>query len=234
MPRCPTRRRLRFWGWGYEDEDLSPEEVARIRASAARAIGHAPDEIPPPVESDFDLPAPRAAAPKGLAPLVSATPYDRLTHALGKSFGDVVRMRMRRIDHAPDLVAFPKTSEDVARLLDWASSANLAVVPFGGGSSVAGGIEPDVGNFYAGSLVIDVQHMNRVVEIDRTSRAARIRLARSGPRSRSSSARTGSRCATSRRASRSRRWAAGSPRAVGGTSPRSTRTSTTSLNRQRR
>ncbi len=36
------RRRLRFWGWGYEDEDLSPEEVGRIRASAARAIGHAP------------------------------------------------------------------------------------------------------------------------------------------------------------------------------------------------
>ena len=175
------RRRLRFWGWGYEDEDLSPEEVARIRASAARAIGHAPDEIPPPVEADFDLPAPRAAAPNGLAPLVSATPYDRLTHALGKSFGDVVRMRMRRIDHAPDLVAFPKTSEDVARLLDWASSANLAVVPFGGGSSVAGGIEPDVGDSYAGSLVIDVQHMNRVVEIDRASRAARIQAGALGP-----------------------------------------------------
>ena len=112
---------------------------------------------------------------------MSATPYDRLTHALGKSFGDVVRMRMRRIDHAPDLVAFPKTSEDVARLLDWASSANLAVVPFGGGSSVAGGIEPDVGDSYAGSLVIDVQHMNRVVEIDRTSRAARIQAGALGP-----------------------------------------------------
>ena len=77
--------------------------------------------------------------------MVSATPYDRLTHALGKSFGDVVRMRLRRIDHPPDLVAFPKTAEDVADLLDWASGANLAVIPFGGGSSVAGGVEPDVG-----------------------------------------------------------------------------------------
>jgi alkyldihydroxyacetonephosphate synthase len=175
------RRRLRFWGWGYEDEDLSPEEAGRIRASAARAIGHAPDDIPPPAEADFDLPAPRASAPNGLAPMVSATPYDRLTHALGKSFGDVVRMRMRRIDHAPDLVAFPKRSEDVADLLDWASSANLAVVPFGGGSSVAGGVEPDVGDSYAGSLVIDVQHMNRVVEIDRQSRAARIQAGALGP-----------------------------------------------------
>src|SRR5579863_219109 len=175
------RRRLRFWGWGYEDEDLTPDEASRIRAAAARAIGHAPDEVPAPVEADFDLPAPRATAPAGLAAMVSATPYDRLTHALGKSFGDVVRMRMRRIDHAPDLVAFPKRSEDVADLLDWASSANLAVVPFGGGSSVAGGVEPDVGDSYAGSLVIDVQHMNRVVEIDRQSRAARIQAGALGP-----------------------------------------------------
>lgn len=175
------RRRLRFWGWGYEDEDLTPDETARIRASAARAIGRAPDEIPPPVEADFDLPAPRATAPKALAAMVSATPYDRLTHALGKSFGDVVRMRLRRIDHAPDLVAFPKTSEDVASLLDWASSANLAVVPFGGGSSVAGGIEPDVGETYSGSLVIDTQFMNRVAEIDRVSRAARIQGGALGP-----------------------------------------------------
>ena len=175
------RRRLRFWGWGYEDEDLKPEEAGRIRAAAARAIGHAPDEVPAPVEADFDLPAPRATAPAGLAAMVSATPYDRLTHALGKSFGDVVRMRMRRIDHAPDLVAFPKRADDVAALLDWASSANLAVVPFGGGSSVAGGIEPDVGETYAGSLVIDTQYMNRVVEIDRQSRAARIEAGALGP-----------------------------------------------------
>jgi alkyldihydroxyacetonephosphate synthase len=175
------RRRLRFWGWGYADEDLSPEEAGRIRASAAAAIGHAPAEIPPPVEADFDLPPPRLTAPNGLGPMVSATPYDRLTHALGKSFGDVVRMRMRRLDHAPDLVAFPKTANDVARLLDWASDANLAVVPFGGGSSVAGGIEPDVGDSYAGSLVIDIQHMNRVLEIDRLSRAARIQAGALGP-----------------------------------------------------
>ncbi|MBV8683573.1 MAG: FAD-binding oxidoreductase, partial [Caulobacteraceae bacterium] len=175
------RRRLRFWGWGYEDEGLSPDEADRIRAGAARAIGHAPAEIPPPTEADFDLPAPRAAAPASLAGMVSASPYDRLTHALGKSFGDLVRMRMRRIDHPPDLVAFPKTAQDVADLLDWASSANLAVVPFGGGSSVAGGIEPDVGESYAGSLVIDIQHMNKVIEIDRLSRAARIQGGALGP-----------------------------------------------------
>ncbi|HXU99330.1 MAG TPA: FAD-binding oxidoreductase [Caulobacteraceae bacterium] len=175
------RRPLRFWGWGYEDEDLTEAEVARVRTAAAQAIGHAPEEVPPPVESDFELPAPRAAPPAALAAMVSASPYDRLTHALGKSFGDVVRWRMRRLDHAPDLVAFPRNAADVAALIDWAAGANLAVVPFGGGSSVAGGIEADVGASYAGAVVIDTQFMNKVVEIDRASRAAWIEAGALGP-----------------------------------------------------
>lgn len=181
VPTLSRRRRLRFWGWGYADENLSPEEDARIRASAARAIGHATEEGPEPVEADFDLPAPRVAPPAALAKLVSSTPYDRLTHALGKSFGDVVRMRLRHVPHPPDLVAFPRNRQDVADLIDWAARSNMAVVPFGAGSSVAGGIEPDVGDSYAGSLVIDIQHLNRVAAVDRASRAARIEGGALGP-----------------------------------------------------
>ena len=175
------RRRLRFWGWGYEDEGLTPEEDARIRAAAARAIDHAIEEGPTPIEADFDLPVPRIAPPASLASMVSATPYDRLVHALGKSFGDVVRMRMRHVPHPPDLVAFPKSAADVAALLDWASGANLAVIPFGGGSSVVGGVEADVGDSYAATLSLDLQYLNRVVEVDSASRAARIEAGALGP-----------------------------------------------------
>lgn len=175
------RRRLRFWGWGYADEQLTAEEETRVRAAAARAIGHAPAEDADPVEADFDLPAPRIAAPASLAPLISATPYDRLTHAYGKSFADVARMRLRAVSRPPDLVAFPRTAGDVADLLDWASRANVAVIPFGGGSSVAGGVEPDVGDAYAGTLILDTQYMNRVLEVDRASRAARIEAGALGP-----------------------------------------------------
>jgi alkyldihydroxyacetonephosphate synthase len=175
------RPRLRFWGWGYANEALSPEEETRIRAGAARAIGHAPAEGPDPVEADFDLRQPRLAPPPALAQLISVTPYDRLTHALGKSFGDVVRMRLRQIPHPPDLVAFPRNHRDVGDLLDWASRANVAAIPFGGGSSVVGGVEPDVGDSYAGTMVIDIQHLNRVLEVDRASRAARIEAGALGP-----------------------------------------------------
>jgi alkyldihydroxyacetonephosphate synthase len=175
------RRTLRFYGWGYADDALAPEEEARVRGSLKRFGEAAPTEIPAPVERDFDLPAPRIAAPAKLEAIMSSTPYDRLTHSLGKSFADVVRMFMRDVRHPPDLVAFPKSEQDVLDVLDWASRANVAVVPFGGGSSVAGGVEPDVGDGYAGAVSLDLQHLHRVLEIDRASRAARIQAGVLGP-----------------------------------------------------
>jgi len=177
------RRRLRFWGWGYADEQLTPEEEARIRAGAARAIGHPPAEGPDPIEADFDLRPPRVAPPPALAKLISVTPYDRLTHALGKSFGDVVRMRLRQVPHPPDLVAFPRNQQDVSDLLDWASRANVAAIPFGGGSSVAGGIEPGRWSSISSTSIACSRS---------TARAAppASKLARLGPRSRTSCGRT--------------------------------------------
>jgi len=173
------RGHLRFWGWGREDEGLLPEEVARVRGAAARHGDLV--EVPPPKESDFELPRPRVDVPGNIEHLFSATRYDRLVHAFGKSFADLVRMRMRHIDHPPDLVAFPKSEEDVVAILEWATAKNVAVVPFGGGSSVVGGVEPDVGDAYAGTVSLDLQYLNRVVEIDRASRAARIEAGALGP-----------------------------------------------------
>ena len=174
------RRRLRFHGWGYADEALSGEESARVRAAAAR-LGGAKMENPAPIESDVPLRAPRVVAPTSLSAMMSATPYDRLTHSLGKSFADLARMLMREVRHPPDLVAFPKNAEDVTAVLDWASETNVAVIPFGGGSSVVGGVEPDVGDSFAGTVSIDLQHLNRVLEIDQTSRAAHIQAGALGP-----------------------------------------------------
>ncbi|HEV2365086.1 MAG TPA: FAD-binding oxidoreductase [Caulobacteraceae bacterium] len=174
------RPTLRFWGWGRLDEDLTDEEAARVRAAATR-LGAAGPEIAPPRLEDFDLAPPRVAPPATLAGLCSATPYDRLTHTLGKSFGDIARWLLRDIPRPPDLVAFPRSEAQVAALLDWASGADIAVVPFGGGTSVVGGIEPDVGDSYAGALSLDLQHLNQVLEVDRKSRAARIQAGALGP-----------------------------------------------------
>ncbi len=175
------RRRLRFWGWGYEDEALLPEEAEAIRKSAARRFGRSPREIAPPRAAEIELRAPRIAPPAALAGFLSASAYDRLTHSYGKSYPDLLRMFLREVPHPPDWVAFPRSEEEIARLLDWAQAAGVAVIPFGGGSSVAGGVEPDVGADYAGAVSLDLQYLCRVLEIDSSSRAALIEAGALGP-----------------------------------------------------
>jgi alkyldihydroxyacetonephosphate synthase len=174
------RKKLRFYGWGYADDVLSPDEDARVRRTA-KQFNATLEQVAAPRESDVPLRAPRIAIPDSLASMISVTQYDRLVHSLGKSFADIARMFLRDVPEPPDLVAFPKSEADVVDLLDWASRANVAAIPFGGGSSVAGGVEPDVGDSYAGTISIDLQYLSKVLEIDRASRAARIQAGALGP-----------------------------------------------------
>lgn len=76
--------------------------------------------------------------------------------------------------HAPDLVLRPRREQDVVDALDWASSAGVAVVPFGGGTSVVGGVEP---RFDAPAISLDLTRLDRVLEVDPVSRAARVSAA---------------------------------------------------------
>ncbi|MGA8601954.1 MAG: FAD-binding oxidoreductase, partial [Beijerinckiaceae bacterium] len=168
-------RPRKFWGWGYNDDQLTSAEqdavAARTRQLAGRD-GLAPGA--PPKTSDFDLRKPRVEAPPALASRFSTTPHDRLLHAYGRSFPDILRMWMRDVPNPPDLVAFPENEEEIAAVLDWAGRNNIAVIPVGGGSSVVGGVEPAVGDGYAATASLDLECFDKVHEIDRTSRAARI------------------------------------------------------------
>jgi len=136
----------------------------------------------PPTLGELDLPEPRVAPPSTLAGLCTTEPDERAGHTYGKSFRDVVRALRREFPHPPDVVALPKTESDVVALLDWCADADIAAVPYGGGSSVVGGVECDVaGGRYRGVASIDLRELGRVVEIDRTSRAARIEAGVYGP-----------------------------------------------------
>ncbi len=136
----------------------------------------------PPTVDELDLPEPRVAPPPALAELCSTGPYERAGHTYGKSFRDIVRALRREFPPPPDVVAFPRHEADVVALLDWCADAGLAAVPYGGGSSVVGGVECDVGDGrYRGVVTIDLRRLGRVVEIDRTSRAARIEAGAYGP-----------------------------------------------------
>jgi alkyldihydroxyacetonephosphate synthase len=176
------RRQRKFWGWGYTDQGLNPQERDFI-LSIAKARGGDLSESPisPPEVKEFDLAKPRVRAPETLSHLITDDLEERLVHTYGKSYADSVRMFLRQASHPPDLVAFPRTEQDVADLLDWAERAGAAVVPFGGGTSVCGGVETNVGGEYPATLSIDLTAMDKILEIDKTSRAARMQAGILGP-----------------------------------------------------
>ena len=124
---------------------------------------------------------PALEPPARLAHLCSTEPYERLVHTYGKSFPDAVRAFARNFERAPDVVAQTASEDDVAAVLDWAADAGAAVIPFGGGSSVVGGVEPAVGDGFAGTISLDLKGLDQVLEVDRTSRAARIQGGILGP-----------------------------------------------------
>src|SRR4051812_6086258 len=177
-----TQPRRRFWGWGVEGEGPNADQQQKMGVSIAARFGAEPrSPIAPPTLAEIDLPAPRVAAPAALAALCTDDPYERAGHTYGKSYRDIWRALHRDFSHPPDLVAIPKNEHDVAALLAWCTDASIAAIPYGGGSSVVGGVECNVGDDYRGAVSIDLRALDQVVEIDRTSRAARIQAGIYGP-----------------------------------------------------
>jgi alkyldihydroxyacetonephosphate synthase len=182
MATPSTTGRRKFWGWGLEHEGLDSAELEELGRTFAERFGLDGVRIqdPPRVE-ELDLPEPRVAPPASLETLFTAEPYERAAHAYGKSFRDIARAFRREYPHPPDLVAFPRDEADVAAILDWCTEARVAAIPFGGGSSVAGGVEADVGDRYRGAVSIDLRNLDEVVEVDVASRSARIQGGTLGP-----------------------------------------------------
>lgn len=171
----------RFWGWGYAHEQLSTREHSVVQALLARLPGGFGAKASEPRVEDFALAPPRVPAPATLAHVLSCTPYDRLVHSYGKSFSDGVRMLMRHVPNAPDWVAFPRNESELIDVLSWADEQLVAVIPFGGGTSVVSGVEAAVGNDYRATISLDMERFDRVLEVDPVSRCARIQAGVLGP-----------------------------------------------------
>ncbi len=174
-------RRMKFWGWGFEGENATPQEREGVLRMAAQRFGAEIVDTSPPREAEIELPGARVSPPASLEKFCTSARLDRLIHTYGKSFVDSVKAFERKFDHAPDVVAYPANEQDIVDLLDWAARSNVAVIPFGGGSSVVGGVEPAVGDAFAGTVSVNLRRLNKVLEVDRKSRAARIQAGALGP-----------------------------------------------------
>jgi alkyldihydroxyacetonephosphate synthase len=175
--------RLKYFGWGREGEGLTAaEEAASLdRYRRLFAVDSFDERSPPPL-SEIELEPPRLTPPASLAAICSSERYDRAAHTYGKSFRDYARGLAGDYAPAPDVVAYPRDEGEVAAVLDWAGGARAMVVPFGAGSSVVGGVEPQTaGTSCTAAVTLDLRRLDRVVEIDPVSRAARIEAGVFGP-----------------------------------------------------
>jgi alkyldihydroxyacetonephosphate synthase len=170
------------WGWGYADRAPDRSALEAIAPEVRRRLGFGGDRIEEPVALEsIDLAPARLRPPESLAGIVSDSPPDRIRHAMGRAYRDVVRGFRGRYERTPDLVAFPRDEDDVRRVLELCSERRLAAIPYGGGTSVVGGIEPRVGHGYRGTVSVDLGGLTGIAAIDEVSGAALIRAGTLGP-----------------------------------------------------
>ncbi len=176
-------RRLSTWGWGYADRFPDRETRTSFGSQIAMMTGFeiADAHEPVPLEQATVAPS-RIEPPAALAGICARETEPRAARAHGRAYRDILRGFTGDFASAPDLVIEPRTEEDVRIALEWASEHGYAVVPYGGGTSVVGGVEIENRSDWPGVVCLDLRALDRVLEIDATSQAARIQAGASGPR----------------------------------------------------
>ncbi len=174
----------KLWGWGSALYQVPAPLLDLARAFlSVRLCCHIPHAMPVPTLDSIRMPNPRRAIPHDLAALVTTDRYHRATHTYGKAYRDVVRALDGDFSPAPDFVAYPQNEADIERILRIARREHWAVIPYGGGSSVVGGIEPDAAtrNRFSAVLSLDLCALDQLLQVDRASRCARIQAGAYGP-----------------------------------------------------
>ena len=185
----PELDAVKWWGWGLESKayrlDDKPQFWPYLRETLKLEILVEP---PRATIDEIRLPDSRLDR-RTLARLkkivgdsnVSTDKYDRLTHSVGKSYLDLLSMRRGKIRNPPDIVVYPGSEHDVVRLLSLAQANRISVIPFGGGSSVVGGVEPLRRKGLRSVMTMDLRRMNKVLDVDAYSLTASAEVGISGP-----------------------------------------------------
>jgi alkyldihydroxyacetonephosphate synthase len=179
---------LRWWGWGTLDQSFDLKGRTAFWPGLEQMLELPTDrELRPPVALEEIELQPTRLDDRLLNWLrkllgdeaVFTDRRTRVEHAYGKSYRDLVRVRTGYVPHPPDAVVYPADEGQVAALLAWAADGDVAVIPFGGGSSVLGGVEPQPSDRLC--ITLDLARLDRVLAVDPVSRTARIQAGATGP-----------------------------------------------------
>jgi alkyldihydroxyacetonephosphate synthase len=174
-------RKKKHWGWGYEDQAPSRAELEAAAGGIREGLGFGGELKEPVPLEQVELRAPRLKPPASLGDLFSDDRRERACHALGKAYRDVVRGFRGEFESPPDLIALPRDESEIEAALSWAEAEGAAVIPFGGGTSVVAGVEPRNIGAERPVVSLDLRRLDRVLEVDAESLAARIQAGATGP-----------------------------------------------------
>lgn len=170
-----------FWAWGHDDKFPSPKARQALAARLGTVFGEVPDVTALPTFDAVSLPEPRFNPPLELRSFGTTDRLERAIHTYGRGYPDLVRGFRGDFRNAPDWVFFPTEEAQIVLLFRFCEKEGIALVPYGGGTSVVGGIECTVTGRFRGVACVDLSRMNRVLQVDEVSRAARIQAGATGP-----------------------------------------------------
>lgn len=183
-------KHMKWWGWGVDGVGFHYEDKPGFAPFVLQAVGLDLATAETAVEPSFkDLKVPKskasAAFVKTLAGIVGAEHAStddmvRVIHTYGKSLRDLVRIRGNLILRSPDVVVYPADEQQVQAIVDAAIAVDAVIIPFGGGSNIAGSLEP-IPDEQRTIVSLDLGRLRKVVDIDTDSGLARIQAGAQGP-----------------------------------------------------
>ncbi len=182
-------KHMKWWGWGVEGVGFNYLDKPRFAPFVLNEVGV---DITTPGNAamdfeDLDVPESRLGGELrgALAEIVgeefaTSDDLERVVHAYGKSVRDLIRLRRGHLPRIPDVVVYPSNTEETQAIVDAVISADAVLIPFGGGSNIAGSLEADPHEDRA-IVSLDLGRMNKVLDIDTESGLATIGAGTLGP-----------------------------------------------------
>ena len=181
---------MKWWGWGDEHKEFDASDKPFLMPFITRELGlsEEDEEVVRPVSIE-EVKLPGQSLNQGFLDetrsalredQVKTSDKERLIHSYGKSFRDLWRVRRGIVDSSPDCVVYPESEDDVCALMKAAKEHDVVLIPFGGGSNIAGCLENRETNSRM-VVSLDMKRMDRVLDVDEESCVARIQAGSSGP-----------------------------------------------------